>query len=87
MMMIALPDFNQTGTDNKNRYVIATQSLALRKILRGVAGLPIVYIARSVVLLEAPSDKTLAKKKEVSHRPFLLTILKRVRHDLICTIL
>lgn len=53
------------GTDNKNRYVIATQSLALRKVLRNVPGLPIVYIARSVVLLEAPSDKTVLKKKEV----------------------
>lgn len=54
------------GTDNKNRYVIATQSLPLRKVLRTVPGLPIVYIARSVVLLEAPSDKTVLKKKEVS---------------------
>ncbi|GAA5966151.1 hypothetical protein JCM21900_000575 [Sporobolomyces salmonicolor] len=50
------------GEDNKNRYVFATQSLELRQTLRKVPGTPIVYIARSVVLLETPSDQTLAKK-------------------------
>ncbi|GAA5870126.1 hypothetical protein JCM1840_003591 [Sporobolomyces johnsonii] len=50
------------GDDNKNRYVFATQSLELRQTLRKVPGTPIVYIARSVVLLETPSDQTLAKK-------------------------
>lgn len=58
------------GTDNKNRYVIATQSLELRKKLRTVPGLPIIYINRSVVLLEAPSGETLSKKKSV--RPFFI---------------
>lgn len=53
------------GEENKNRYVIATQSLELRKELRKVAGTPIIYIARSVVLLETPSDQTLAKKSSV----------------------
>lgn len=53
------------GEENKNRYVIATQSLELRKELRKVAGTPIIYIARSVVLLETPSDQTLAKKSAV----------------------
>jgi len=55
----------RVGEENKNRYVIATQSLELRKELRKVAGTPIVYIARSVVLLETPSDQTLAKKSAV----------------------
>jgi U3 small nucleolar RNA-associated protein 23 len=53
------------GDSNKNRYVIATQSLELRKELRKIPGTPIVYIARSVVLLENPSDQTLAKKTAV----------------------
>ncbi|GAA5847217.1 hypothetical protein JCM5353_007797 [Sporobolomyces roseus] len=55
------------GEENKNRYVIATQSLELRKELRKVAGTPIVYIARSVVLLETPSDQTLAKKSAMEN--------------------
>ena len=58
------------GPDNKNRYVIATQSLELRKSLRSVPGLPIIYLARSVVLLETPSDQTLAKKAQVRSHPF-----------------
>ncbi|TNY22553.1 PIN domain-like protein [Rhodotorula diobovata] len=52
------------GADNRNRYVFATQSLALRQALRKVPGSPIIYIARSVLLLEAPSDQTLAKKRQ-----------------------
>ncbi|SCZ88914.1 BZ3500_MvSof-1268-A1-R1_Chr1-1g00822 [Microbotryum saponariae] len=50
------------GKDNPHRYVIATQSLDLRKHLRTVPGLPIVYLNRSVVLLESPSDQTMKKK-------------------------
>ncbi|KDE03329.1 hypothetical protein MVLG_06172 [Microbotryum lychnidis-dioicae p1A1 Lamole] len=50
------------GKDNPHRYVIATQSLTLRKHLRTVPGLPIVYLNRSVVLLESPSDQTMKKK-------------------------
>ena len=54
------------GESNQNRYVIATQSLDLRTLLRKIPGTPIVYIARSVVLLESPSDQTMAKKLSVS---------------------
>ncbi|GAA6003383.1 rRNA-binding ribosome biosynthesis protein UTP23 [Rhodotorula paludigena] len=53
------------GEGNKNRYVFATQSLELRQALRKIPGSPIVYIARSVMLLEAPSDQTLAKKHQM----------------------
>ncbi|GAA5906883.1 rRNA-binding ribosome biosynthesis protein UTP23 [Sporobolomyces salmoneus] len=55
------------GEDNKNRYVIATQSTELRQTLRKVPGTPIIYIARSVVLLETPSDQTLAKKQSMEN--------------------
>lgn len=57
-----------TGKDNPNRYVIATQSLDLRKKLRAVPGLPLVYINRSVMLLETPSDQTMQKKSRVSRQ-------------------
>lgn len=58
---------HSAGEQNKNRYVFATQSLPLRESLRAVPGSPILYIARSVMLLEAPSNQTLAKKRRVSH--------------------
>lgn len=60
----------EIGKDNLNHYIIATQSLELRQELRKVPGLPIIYLARSVVLLETPSDQTLQKKLRVS---FLLS--------------
>jgi len=63
------------GEENKNRYVIATQSLELRKELRKVPGTPIIYIARSVVLLETPSDQTLAKKSAVRSIQYSLCFL------------
>ncbi|GAA5832754.1 hypothetical protein JCM11251_005750 [Rhodosporidiobolus azoricus] len=53
------------GKENRNRYVFATQSQDLRQQLRKVPGSPIIYIARSVMLLEAPSDQTMAKKKQM----------------------
>ncbi|GAA5889374.1 hypothetical protein JCM6882_000725 [Rhodosporidiobolus microsporus] len=53
------------GKENKNRYVFATQSQDLRQQLRRVPGSPIIYIARSVMLLEAPSDQTMGKKQQM----------------------
>ncbi|SCV71711.1 BQ2448_3299 [Microbotryum intermedium] len=55
------------GKDNPHRYVIATQSLDLRKHLRTVPGLPIVYLNRSVVLLESPSAETIKKKLQMEN--------------------
>lgn len=52
------------GNENKNRYIIATQSLELRKVLRLIPGVPLIYINRSVVLLETPSDATVLKKNQ-----------------------
>ncbi|KAK4047889.1 hypothetical protein OIO90_006050 [Microbotryomycetes sp. JL221] len=78
------------GKDNSNRYIIATQSLDLRKQLRAVAGLPLVYISRSVMLLETPSDQTLAKKlrmeREKLHVPAAeMAVLKGVSTDALLT--
>ncbi|KAM0746750.1 Fcf1-domain-containing protein, partial [Meredithblackwellia eburnea MCA 4105] len=55
------------GTDNKHRYVVATQSPELRQTLRGIPGVPIIYLSRSVVLLEAPSNATLNRKKQMEN--------------------
>ncbi|CZT17724.1 related to rRNA-processing protein utp23 [Ramularia collo-cygni] len=37
---------------NRNRYVVATQDEGLRRRLRGVVGVPLVYVRRSVMILE-----------------------------------
>lgn len=54
------------GKDNVNRYLVATQSLELRIKLRTIVALPIIYLARSVILLEDPSTATTNKKQQVS---------------------
>lgn len=55
-----------TGDANQHRYVIATQSQALRSRLRTVPGVPIVHLNRTVLVLEPPSDATLEVKRQVS---------------------
>ncbi|KAJ3883067.1 Fcf1-domain-containing protein [Lentinula edodes] len=50
------------GDSNKHRYVIATQSDALRGKLRLIPAVPIVHINRSVMILEPPSDMTIRAK-------------------------
>lgn len=52
------------GTRNKNRYVVATQDVALREKLRRVPGVPLIYINRSVMILEPASPATTMIKEE-----------------------
>ncbi|KAL0580296.1 hypothetical protein V5O48_001713 [Marasmius crinis-equi] len=56
------------GETNKHRYVIATQSQPLRAKLRSIPAVPIVHVNRSVMVLEPPSDATLAAKQETEER-------------------
>ncbi|KAK3675657.1 hypothetical protein LTR78_004298 [Recurvomyces mirabilis] len=43
---------------NKNRYVVATQELEVRQRLRKVAGVPLIYINKSVMILEPMAIKS-----------------------------
>ncbi|CCG84215.1 protein of unknown function [Taphrina deformans PYCC 5710] len=52
------------GSRNKNRYIVATQDVRLREKLRNVPGVPLVYINRSVMILEPPSPATTHIKEE-----------------------
>ncbi|KAK0465397.1 Fcf1-domain-containing protein [Desarmillaria tabescens] len=52
------------GDTNKHRYVIASQSQPLRSKLRSIPAVPLVHINRSVMVLEPPSDTTLASKQK-----------------------
>lgn len=53
------------GDDNRFRYVVATQSVGLRKTLRKVLGVPLVFEKRAVVLLEPASDASVGRRTEV----------------------
>ncbi|KAK0246063.1 Fcf1-domain-containing protein [Armillaria nabsnona] len=52
------------GDTNKHRYVIASQSQPLRSKLRSIPAVPLVHVNRSVMVLEPPSDTTLASKQK-----------------------
>lgn len=43
---------------NKHRYVVASQDQSVRKMLRGIKGVPLIYIKRSVMILEPMADES-----------------------------
>lgn len=49
------PKDNKT---NKNRYVVASQDQEVRKLMRGIAGVPLIYINRSVMIMEPMASVT-----------------------------
>ncbi|KAK5990577.1 rRNA-processing protein utp23 [Cladobotryum mycophilum] len=53
----SIVDPKSTG-QNKNRYVVASQSLDVRRMLRGIKGVPLIYIKRSVMILEPMADES-----------------------------
>lgn len=44
---------------NKHRYIVATQSMKLRRKLRSVPGVPMVFMNRSVMVMEPASDASM----------------------------
>ena len=50
-------DPKDNGT-NKHCYVVASQSLDLRKAMRGVRGVPLVYVKRAVMVMEPMADES-----------------------------
>jgi U3 small nucleolar RNA-associated protein 23 len=60
------PNDNKT---NKHRYVVASQDAEVRAHMRGVAGVPLIFIKRSVVILEPMAETTgLARMREEKAR-------------------
>ncbi|KAJ3184612.1 hypothetical protein HDU87_004015 [Geranomyces variabilis] len=53
------------GEKNQHNYCVATQDTTLRRALAAVPGTPLVYINRSVVILEPPSGSTTDRVKEI----------------------
>ncbi|KAJ3215825.1 Small subunit processome component [Clydaea vesicula] len=68
------------GEENKFRYCVATQDKNLRSILRKIPGTPLIYINKSVMILEPTSPATtkraeeleLEKSKPLSHEKILV---------------
>ncbi|KAF3769253.1 hypothetical protein M406DRAFT_18890, partial [Cryphonectria parasitica EP155] len=46
------------GPTNKHRYVVASQDAGFRAKMRGIPGVPLIYISRSVMILEPMASAT-----------------------------
>lgn len=70
---------------NKHRYVVASQDQEVRRMLRGIKGVPLIYIKRSVMILEPMADESVqvrAREERSKFRAELKNALgKRKRED------
>ncbi|KAL7791007.1 Fcf1 domain-containing protein [Trichoderma ceciliae] len=77
-------DPKSTG-ENKHRYVVASQSLDVRRMLRGIRGVPLIYIKRSVMILEPMADESVQIREREERRKFRAelknTLGKRKREE------
>ncbi len=77
-------DPKQSG-QNKHRYVVASQSQEVRRTLRGVRAVPLIYIKRSVMILEPMADdntRVRAREEKAKFRAEIRSNLgKRKRAD------
>lgn len=64
--------------ENKHRYVVASQNQDLRRILRGVRGVPLIYIKRSVMILEPMSDESVLLRARDERSKFRAGIKPRI---------
>ena len=55
--LLSVVDPKSSG-QNKHRYVVASQSQEVRRALREVRGVPLIYIKRSVMILEPMADES-----------------------------
>ncbi|TEY73356.1 hypothetical protein BOTCAL_0079g00210 [Botryotinia calthae] len=62
----AVVDGKSNGT-NKHRYVVASQDIEVRKAMRAIQGVPLVYINRSVMIME-PMAETSTETRDREER-------------------
>ncbi|KAL8832905.1 MAG: hypothetical protein Q9170_004685 [Blastenia crenularia] len=55
---------------NRNRYVIASQEEEVRRYCRGVKGVPLIYVKRSVMILEPMAETTVGVKEGIERDKF-----------------
>ncbi|KAI4269567.1 MAG: hypothetical protein L6R38_007423 [Xanthoria sp. 2 TBL-2021] len=55
---------------NRNRYVVASQEEEVRRFCRGVRGVPLVYVKRSVMILEPMAERTVGVKEGIEREKF-----------------
>ncbi|KAL8894261.1 MAG: hypothetical protein Q9192_004473 [Flavoplaca navasiana] len=55
---------------NRNRYVVASQEEEVRRFCRSVRGVPLVYVKRSVMILEPMAERTAGVKEGIEREKF-----------------
>jgi len=60
----------KSSNTNKHRYVVASQEIEVRKHMRGVLGVPLVYINRSVMIMEPMADETVGNREREERTKF-----------------
>jgi len=55
---------------NKHRYVIASQDLDVRRDMRSILGVPLIYINRSVMIMEPMADATAGNREREEKSKF-----------------
>ncbi|KAL8967614.1 MAG: hypothetical protein Q9197_005340 [Variospora fuerteventurae] len=55
---------------NRNRYVVASQEEEVRRFCRGVRGVPLVYVKRSVMIMEPMAETTIGVKEGMEREKF-----------------
>ncbi|KAJ9134006.1 rRNA-processing protein UTP23 [Pleurostoma richardsiae] len=73
--LTSVVDEKGRGT-NKHRYVVASQSQDLRKRLRAVQGVPLIYISRSVMIMEPMTSATMQATQREERSKFRAEIIK-----------
>ncbi|KAF2753259.1 hypothetical protein EJ05DRAFT_470539 [Pseudovirgaria hyperparasitica] len=70
-------DPKDSGT-NKHRYVVATQDKAVRATMRAKLGVPLIYINRSVMILEPMAAESEDKREKEERNKFRSGLLARI---------
>ncbi|KAL8732683.1 MAG: hypothetical protein Q9166_002659 [cf. Caloplaca sp. 2 TL-2023] len=55
---------------NKNRYVVASQEEEVRRLCRDIRGVPLIYVKRSVMVLEPMAERTVGVKEGIEREKF-----------------
>ena len=75
--MSSVIDPKSSGT-NKNRYVVASQREELRRFCRGLKGVPLIYVKRSVMVMEPMSEGSVGVRESTEREKFRQGIRGRV---------
>lgn len=67
--LLSIVDPKSTGV-NKHRYVVASQDADVRRLLRTVKGTPLIYIKRSVMILEPMADESAQVRSKEERQKF-----------------